>query len=449
MKIKDEISFGIEQTFTVEDWWEHEGFSHISDTPFKRQKMQELARELQAVLKGSKIIDSKDIWGNLQHQIFVDDEMHFEVTMDPGSIEVKTSPRLLDHIEQYLNPLFEAAAKAKLVPYRNWWYGVKKGTEGGSHVNMGALESTRNVFAEDPNLVVKYMAFIHNHPELCHGFMGQDVGPGGNAQRMDEKKDWKKLKSVFKALEEDQFATLDELYEHFADTSLVLEKSSFPSLRKMKIALIEDRAQEALRSGAEAFLVCDMRIKILEFIQTKPRAKLQEFPQLHQEQLTSFSLWKQFVAMANKIDLNPVPYQAFFDRQFPRLYLGVKAPKKFFVKEGRRPRKILEVIKNDGGEVIRKKVDTDYMRFELCYNTLSEEQLEFVCEYEGIETQSKMFRHDSYLGFGDEGTSYYCYLDLKRDAKNFKLKIQLQDKLTKDIIEQAVFNLKDMKFLSV
>lgn len=126
--------------------------------------------------------------------------------------------------------------------------------------------------------------------------------------------------------------------------------------------------------------------------------------------------------------------------------MGENAPKLFKVKEGKRPRKILEIYHNEHGEVTGKKVDTSFLRLEFYYSTLSEDQYEFQIEYPGLEHLSETVRHDNYLNFGDKGTSYYAYADIKIDEKSSLISVELKDKLMGDILEIANFDLKKMTF---
>ncbi|MCT4642213.1 MAG: transglutaminase family protein [Bacteriovoracaceae bacterium] len=448
MNLRQNISFGFEQTFTINEWWNEPGFCNVSDTPEKRKYMKLLADKLAQILTG-EVIESKDIWDHMQYEVVVNNQTQFYVTMDPGSIEVKTIPKLIDDIESYIKPLHEAANLVGLVPYRNWWYGIQKGTEGGCHINMGGMNPQTNPFIDDPDLLVKYCAYIHNRPFLSYPFMGLDVGPGGNAQRMDEKEGFKELKKLFSKYKMGSFKTLDDVYNYFEQSNLINDKSSFPSLKKIQspLNLIEDRAQEALRFENEYFLVCDLKLKILEYLQTQDKIeKLETFENIHSDYLTSFFLWNEFQHWANEIGLNPVFYQCFFDRQFPKLYMGENPPTKFTLKEGRRPRKVLEVYKRDDGTVTGKKVDTNFKRFELYYMTQMEEQFDFEITYKNLEFKSETLRHNGYLGFGEQGVPYYCYFDIELNPDQSVISIKLIDKLTGEVIESTLFDAKSMFF---
>ncbi len=364
-RLRDELSFGFEQTFTIEDWWQEPGFVSTSDTPLKRQKMLECALEIAAVL-GGEVKESVDVWGHIQFEVIQHHRTHFYVTMDPGSIEVKTHPCLIDHIEELNAPMFEGARRAGLVTYRKWWYGVKGGTEGGCHVNMGGLTLKTNPLLKNPMLVARYFAWLHNHPEFHYPFMGPDTGPGGNAQRMDEVDAPNALEPLAQIL---QLPTVsaEELRERLKETSLVKEKSSMPSLTKFKGPdyLLEDRGQEAPYDARELRLVAEWRLRVLEELeQTFEAPQVFEPGHWHGERLSSVALWDRFWVNAQALGLNPQDYRVFFDRQFPLLLMGNNLIPEVQLREGRRPRVITDVKKR-GDTVISKTIDTRHKRFEI------------------------------------------------------------------------------------
>lgn len=440
--LKNNLTFGFEQTFTIPDWWSEAGFSATSDTDLKRKKMLELAEALAQVMNGS-YKESQDIWNHIQYETFdKDGNQSFYVTMDPGSIEVKTPPTLFDNLEEMIKPLFLAADLAGLVPYRNWWYGVQGGTEGGCHVNMAGFTPDNNPLKSHPDLIVKYCAYIHNRPYLHYPFMGLDVGPEGNCQRMDEKEGFSEVKSAFENINLNNLKA-ENVYPHFEKTNLITDKSSFPSLKKFKAPdfFIEDRAQEALRSPEEFKLVSEMRLVILTLLMDESLEKLKTFPNLHQEYLTSYKLWAEFQDWANSKGLNPVPYQRFFDRQFPRINYG-NPPQNFGLKEGRRPRKVLNVEMNND-VAVSKTIDTSYKRIEL-YTYEQLENITFEVEGNGIEFVSNVFKHNAPLALYGIEPPHYMYFDIKVDDNEPEVSINLFS--NKKAIENKKFHLKDMRW---
>lgn len=366
MDLRKNLSFGFEQTFTTPDWWTEPGFVSTSDTPLKRERMLSCATEIANVLGGT-VKESLDIWNHIQFEVVAPTgETRFYVTMDPGSIEIKTQPCLIDQIEELNRPMFEGAARAGLVTYRNWWYGVKGGTEGGCHVNMGGLTPESNPLMADPRLVARYFAWLHNHPEFHYPFMGPDTGPGGNAQRMDEHAVENALRPLAEILRRSTL-TPEELRTELLETTLVREKSSMPSLTKFKAPdfLLEDRAQEAPYSESELRLICDWRVRVLEKLQ-ESHESLECHPRgyWHGHRLSSVYLWDRFTQTATGLGLNPTDYRVFFDRQFPLLLGGVNLPANVQLREGRRPR-VITNVQMRGETVISKTIDTRHKRLEV------------------------------------------------------------------------------------
>lgn len=441
--LRDNLTFGFEQTFTITEWWTDEGFTSTSDTPLKRDKMKSFALELSKVLDG-KYFESKDIWDHMQYEVTdKSGDTQFYVTMDPGSIEVKTPPCLVHKTQKMAAPMFEAAEKSGLVAYRNWWYGVKAGTEGGCHVNMGGHSEDSNPLKQNPELVVKYCAYIHNRPWLHYPFMGLDVGPEGNAMRMDEKEGFdivqKRFSSYITNLKSENTLSPQETYDYFKDTNLIKEKGSFPSMYKFKtgLFLIEDRGQESLREEEDFYLVSELRMQILEhLIEQGTPEELKSFPDLHKKDLTLLSLWDNFFEWSKDFSIPVQKYARFFERQFPKLNGGTNVPNKIIIRDGRRPRKIKDIQKR-GDVVISKTVDTSYKRFEVFTSVL---ESEIRIKVEGIEFESKSFEQN----FITEKLKYK-YLDIKipKDKPVLKVEIILND----NVIDSGTFNMNDMMWV--
>lgn len=441
LDLRQNLSFGFEQTFTIPDWWTEPGFISTSDTPKKREAMLALSKELAIVLEG-KYFESKDIWGHMQYEVTdQSDVTQFYITMDPGSIEVKTPPCLVHETQKMIAPLFIAAEKANVVAYRNWWYGVKAGTEGGCHVNMGGFTEETNPLKENPELVVKYAAYVHNRPWLHHPFMGLDVGPEGNAMRMDEKPEFEQVKQRFIQYNQHYKAgkslAPQETFDFFKDTNLITEKGSYPSLYKFRegLFLIEDRGQEAMREAEDFFLVSEMRVQILEHLQLQDLPEeLAVFENLHTSDLTSFALWTQFRDWAKDFNFETKKFQRFFDRQFPNLETGEDVPSKIKVKDGRRPRVITEIVKR-GDVVTGKTIDTHFKRLEI--HTDHSEGLIFAINAQGIETLAPSAIYKSI-----EGNILYHYIDVKYDESKPILQIVLKN--GEAVIEEGHFNMHSM-----
>jgi hypothetical protein len=448
LDLRSNLSFGFEQTFTTPDWWSDPGFVATSNTPLKIEKMKLLGEKLAQVL-GGKSVESQDIYQHVQYETFDSKgRPSFVVTMDPGSIEVKSQPLFIDKMENDMLPLFEAAELSGLVPYRNWWYGVKGGTEGGCHVNMAGLTPETNPLRADASLVIKYAAFFHNNPWIHYPFMGVDVGPGGNCMRMDEHKLDPHSKHAPGTMDSDErFAriaerinqgwspTAEEVAAHFKGSKLAEDKHSAPSLYKFKAPLffIEDRAVEALREARDFVLVSELRLKILEKLQAESQIPpLRDFgPALHREFLSSWALWSGFQDMAAQVGIDAEPYRRFFDRQFPRLQAGQDVPALLEVRDGRRPRVITD-IKMRGELIISKTIDTSFARLELFW---ARPELELRIDGERVE--QKVVSRDGLRGG-------YAVFDYRKT--DTPLEFTLAEDGTGVVVEKSRFAAKDMMF---
>jgi hypothetical protein len=445
--LRESLSFGFEQTFTTPDWWTDPGFVATSNTPLKLEKMKLLAENLARVMSG-RFVESQDIYKHLQYETFDAQGLpSFVVTMDPGSIEVKSPPLFIAGMEDAMKPLFEAAYLSGLVAYRNWWYGVKTGTEGGCHVNMAGLTAESNPLRQDPRLVVQYAAFFHNNPWIHYPFMGVDVGPGGNCMRMDEHAldphskhapgaldSMERFAALSSRINRGERPTAEQVAAHFKGSKLADDKHSAPSFYKFKAPLffVEDRAVEALRGADEFFLVSDLRLRILEALQPSGKVEaLRDFGSaLHREMLASAPLWRGFREMCTRLEMDAEPYRRFFDRQFPRLMMGQDVPSQLEVREGRRPRVITDVQMR-GDLIISKTVDTSFARLELLWAG------DLECVINGRRYEAGEVERD--------GAQVRCVL-LDYQKMDQALEIALVERGSGRVVEKARFHPKDMMF---
>ncbi len=453
VEIRNLLSFGFEQTFTTPDWWAEPGFVATSNTPLKIEKMKLLAEKIALVL-GGEAKQSVDIYNHIQFETFEKDGTpSFVVTMDPGSIEVKTPPGLLEGMTARMKPLFEAAELSGVVPYRNWWYGIKTGTEGGCHVNMAGFTPDANPLRMEPALVVKYAAYFNNNPWIHYPFMGVDVGPGGNCMRMDEHAldphsghapgsmdSIDRFEAIAARINRGEALTAEDVAQHFKGTKLAEDKHSAPSFYKYKAPhfFIEDRAVESLRTAEEFFLVSDLRVRILEMLQREKRVRpFRVFgAALHKGDLSSAPLWLGFEEMCQELSLDAKPFQCFFDRQFPRLTMSKDSPQDvpgvLEIREGRRPR-VITAVQMRGELLISKTVDTSFARLEVIWP-----RDRGAVWVNGHRLVPRTIRRD-----GQE--FWMLILDYqKKDGEVFDF--LLWDEESKSTVERVSFDPKDMMF---
>ena len=210
----------------------------------------------------------------------------------------------------------------------------------------------------------------------------------------------------------------------------------FPSLFKLRapLYLIEDRAQEALRSPEEFGLVSNLRLEIMKelLLQDAPEP-LESFEDLHGQSLTSLWLWERFQKWAEAKNLDASLFKRFFERQFQALTAGQEAPQTFILKEGRRPRVVTDIVKR-GETVVSKKIDTSYKRFEICGNFASDE---IQIKGEGMEKISPVFAYSGSQNLNEKNAASYIYFDIKVDNQSPLLELVVKE-------EKATFNLNDM-----
>lgn len=450
MNLRQNLTFGFEQTFTIENWWEEPGFVSTSDTPLKRQKMKELADDL-TVTCGGSVKESKDIYNHLQYETFDSNgDPLFVVTMDPGSIEVKTPPLMIADIESFMSPLFLSAERVGLKTYRQWWYGVKGGTEGGCHINMAGRSLDSNPFYLNPKLTLQYLAFYQNRPWLHYPFMGIDVGPGGNAMRMDEYETDGDPSTIIRFNEFAQKinsihckVTPQNLEEQFKGSHLYEDRHSAPSLYKYKkpLYMLEDRAVEAFYTASEIRLLCELRVKILEYCLTQSEVEeIKNFGDaLHTDYLHSLVLWDKFQETLNQeLKMDSKAFKCFFLRHFPDLKNGQNVPQFYTFKLGRRPRKITGIQKR-GELVISKTIDTHFNRFELQWDSIRFPN--HGVKINAMECEGKNFSDGNQKVSG-------LFLDTVYVEKDQVLEVDFFNRKTGDVLEKNFFNLNDLMFQS-
>lgn len=364
-------------TFTLERWWESPGFCSECETDQKIEIMRELSLNLAKKL-GLVSLAFKDRYDLNAFKICKQSgEEVMMISPEPGSIELNTPPVLLDQVSKLTQSILESALECGLVPYRRWWYGIQTGTGGGCHFNMAGFTEDTNPFKNDLGLVLQYFSFFHNHPSLHYPFMGSDLGQGGNCMRMDEHgaNSTENLKRFEQAVQEFNSGWKplgEEIYDYFKDYPLREVKHSAPTLRKMTSPyyLIEDRAVEMPRSGPEFSLLCELRMRILEMLQSEAKAEIpKKFGrELHREIISYAYLWEEFQELCARLKMDSTPFQVFFERQFPKLELGEGVPQWMSVREGKRERKVLGADGMLGSLILSKKVDTRFKRIELHVN---------------------------------------------------------------------------------
>jgi uncharacterized protein (DUF2126 family)/transglutaminase-like putative cysteine protease len=265
---------------------------------------------------------------------------HFQITPDPGVIEVNLPPaRTWAEWKGWLTDLWFEAQQVGLSTVKYLVGGQVVGTGGGCHWVLGGPTPAESPFLKRPDLLRSWIIFLNRHPSMSYLFSGLFVGPTSQAPRLDETfpDGLAEVELAFEALDGATHTPpwlVDRIFRNLLvdttgnthRTELCIDKLFSPDRASGRLGLVEFRAFEMAPHRdlalAQSLLLRALSLRFLEHpfeaemerwgTELGDRWKLPHFLALDFDQVLAY-------LEVGGLALPREPFQAFFEFRFPLL----------------------------------------------------------------------------------------------------------------------------------